>query len=58
VPFIQIKFETAKLEVTCKENILLSEGVWHWNRVPKEVADALSLKTFKVRLDQALGNLI
>ncbi len=30
----------------------------HWNRLPKDVVDALSLETFKARLDQALGNLI
>jgi len=29
--------------------------VRHWNRLPGEVVDAPSLKTLKVRLDQALG---
>ena len=28
--------------------------VTHWNRSPKEVVDAPSLETFKVRLDGAL----
>ena len=32
--------------------------VRHWNRLPKGVVDAPSLKTFKSRLDQALSNLI
>jgi len=32
--------------------------VKHRNRLPKEVVDALSLETFKVRLDGALGNLV
>ena len=32
--------------------------VKHWNRLPREVVDAPSLKTFKVRLDGALSNLI
>jgi len=32
--------------------------VRHWNRLPREVADAPSLETFKARLDQALGTLI
>ena len=32
--------------------------VRHWNRVAREVVDAPSLKTFKVTMDQALGNLI
>ncbi|KAK4832299.1 hypothetical protein QYF61_021698 [Mycteria americana] len=30
----------------------------HWNRLPREVVDAPSLETFKVRLDEALSNLI
>jgi len=32
--------------------------VRNWNRLPRELVDVLSLKTFKVRLDQALSNLI
>ena len=32
--------------------------VRHWNRLPRDVVDVLSLETFKVRLDQALSNLI
>jgi len=29
-----------------------------WNKMPREVVDAPSLETFKVRLDGALNNLI
>ena len=32
--------------------------VRHWNRLLREVVDAPSLETFKVRLDQAPSNLI
>ena len=32
------------------------EGLTNWNRLPTDVVDALSLETFKVRLDKALGN--
>jgi len=28
--------------------------VKHWNRLPREVVDAPSLETFKIRLDGAL----
>jgi len=31
--------------------------VKHWHRLPREVVDAPSLETFKVRLDGALRNL-
>jgi len=30
----------------------------HWHRLPREVVDAPSLETSKVRLDRALSNLI
>ena len=29
-----------------------------WNRLPREVVDALSLQVFKARLDGALGSLV
>jgi len=29
-----------------------------WNGLPREVVEALSLETFKVRLDRALSNLV
>jgi len=32
--------------------------VTHWNRLPKDVGDALSLEAFKARLDVALGSLV
>jgi len=32
--------------------------VRHWNRLPREMVDALSLNTLKVRLDGALSDLI
>ena len=32
--------------------------VRHWYRLPREVVDAPSLETFKVRLDGTLSNLI
>lgn len=32
--------------------------VKHWNKLPKEVVDVSSQKTFKVGLDRALSNLL
>ena len=40
-------------------NFSLRESVvTHWNRLPKEVVDALLLEAFKARLDVALGSLV
>ena len=33
-------------------------GVKHWNRLPRQVARALSLEAFKARLDGALHDLM
>jgi len=33
-------------------------AVKHWHRLPREVVEAPSLETFKVRLDGALSNLV
>jgi len=35
-----------------------SRMVKHWHRLPREVVEAPSLETFKVRLDRALSNLV
>ncbi|KFQ89039.1 hypothetical protein N337_01365, partial [Phoenicopterus ruber ruber] len=32
--------------------------VRHWNRLPREAVDALSLEVFKARLDGALSTLV
>ncbi|KFR10398.1 hypothetical protein N306_00832, partial [Opisthocomus hoazin] len=32
--------------------------VKHWNRLPREAVNALSLEVFKARLDGALSNLV
>lgn len=32
--------------------------VKHWNRLSRQMMDAPSLKAFKVKMDQALSNLI
>ncbi|KFW65185.1 hypothetical protein AS28_11171, partial [Pygoscelis adeliae] len=45
-----------KLDITKKFFTL--RVVKHWHRLPREVVDAPSLETFKVRLDGALSNLL
>jgi len=38
--------------------LLTKRLVRWWNRLPREVVDALSLEVFKARLDGALGRLV
>ncbi|KFO85600.1 hypothetical protein N320_13267, partial [Buceros rhinoceros silvestris] len=47
-----------RFTVDLRKTFFTMRVVKHWHRLPREVVDALSLKTFKVRLDMALGNLI
>ena len=41
-----------------QESFFHTEGGGALNRLPKEAADAPSLKVFKARLDVALGSLV
>ena len=41
-----------------RKNLFSERVVMHWHRLPREVVEALSLKTLKVRLDGALSNLM
>ena len=38
--------------------LFTERAVMCWNRLPREVVDALSLEVFKIRLDRALGSLV
>ena len=40
------------------EDLSTKRVVRHWNRLSREVVDALSPQVFKTRLDGALGSLI
>ena len=52
----RLKDKRFRLDIMKK--FLTIRMVKHWNRLPREVVDALSLETFKVSVDQALSNLI
>ena len=51
-----MKEERFRLDVRGK--LFTMRVVTCWNRLPREVVDALSLEVFKVRLDGALGSLV
>ena len=52
------KLQEGRFRLDIRKNFFVMRVVKHWNRLPKEVVDAPSLETFKVRLDRALSNLI
>jgi len=52
------KLKEGKCRLDIRTEFFTMRVVRHWHRLPREVADAPSLETFKVRLDGALSNLI
>ncbi|KAK4816842.1 hypothetical protein QYF61_023906 [Mycteria americana] len=48
------KLREGRLRLDLRKKIFTKRVVKHWTRLPREVADAPSLETFKVRLDGAL----
>jgi len=52
------KVEEGRYRLDIRKKFFTVRVLRHWNRLPREAADALSPDMFKVRLDGALGNLI
>ena len=52
------KLKEGRFRLDIREKFFVMKVVKHWHRLPREVVDAPSLETFKVRLDGALSNLI
>ncbi|KFQ04738.1 hypothetical protein N330_05866, partial [Leptosomus discolor] len=52
------KLREGRFRLDTKKKLFTLRVVRHWNRLPKEVVDAPSLKVFKTRLDGALSNLV
>ncbi|KFO78821.1 hypothetical protein N303_02635, partial [Cuculus canorus] len=52
------KLERGRFRLDIRKNFFTMGVVRHWNRLPGEVVDALSLEAFKARLDGALGSLV
>ncbi|KFQ85774.1 hypothetical protein N337_01188, partial [Phoenicopterus ruber ruber] len=52
------KLKEGRYRLEIRKKFFTMRGVKHWHRLPREVVEAPSLETFKVRLDGALSNLI
>lgn len=53
----KLKEDRFRLEI--RKKCFTMRMVTHWNRLPRELADALLLETFNIpELDEALSNLI
>ena len=52
------KIKLCRFRPDIRKKFFTMRVVKHWNRLPREVVDAPSLETSKVRLDGALSNLI
>ena len=54
----RLKLKEGRFRLDIRKKYFTARVVRHWNRLSSVVVDALSLETFKVRLDQALGSVI
>jgi len=52
------KLKEGRYRLDIRKKYFVMRVVKHWHRLPREVVDAPFLETFKVRLDEALSNLI
>ena len=52
------KLKESRFRLGIRKKYFTVRVLRHWNKLFREVVDVLSLVTCKVRLDQALGNVI
>ncbi|PKU27955.1 hypothetical protein llap_21741 [Limosa lapponica baueri] len=52
------KLEKSRFRLDLRNKFFTMRVVEHWNRLPREVVEAPSLQILKVRLEEALGNLV
>ncbi|KFV64682.1 hypothetical protein N307_01683, partial [Dryobates pubescens] len=53
-----LKLEQGRFRLVIRRKFFTMRVVKHWNRLSRDVVEAPSLETFKIRLGVALGSLI
>jgi len=53
-----LKLKEGRFRSDIRKTFFTLRVVRHWNRLPREDVDDLSLEVFKARLDGALSNLV
>jgi len=53
-----LKLKKGRCKLDTRKKFFTLRAVRRWHRFPRGVEHALSLETFKVRLDEALSNLV
>lgn len=56
--YIYFELEESRFRLDTRKKSFTDRVEKHWNRFPRDVVDALSLKTFKARLDQSFSTLM
>ena len=52
-----LKFEHRKFHTNMQKNLFMIRVTEHWNRLPREVVESLSMEIFKTHLDTYLCDL-
>ncbi|KFV63352.1 hypothetical protein N307_14147, partial [Dryobates pubescens] len=52
------KLKQGRFRLDIRRKFFTTRVVKYWNRLPRDVVEAPSLETFKIRLDVGLGSLI
>jgi len=52
------KLKESRFRLVIRKKFFTMRVVKHWNRLPREAVNGLSLAVFKARLDGALSNLV